>query len=455
MAAEGASSSTPVAGDGDGLPWSLFVVFSLCLSSAIAACVEGRVLAVAVIAALGVTSVLRFFWRRWWRPNSHAPATFHHRCGEKLFVEVLDPLTAPLASNSPKGAAKERAFHELRCADVETPTEDVLLIHGMLTSGRYWQRIAREVASRGYRCIMPDLLGFGRSPWPLASSNYTVASHVAHLAEAVARCSSPDRPLHIVGHSLGGVLALELATELATRHGRKVSSVTLLGTPAFRSAADAAEVLATQCVVRAFLGFPCSTWLLCSAMCQQRWLWASPPLVYLWASLFGYPTAVVEDFFLHSWGAATHSVKHCLLQPTLTSTGRLRKLGTRLLVLHGADDNMAPPQLAHDFAGRFGSSWVGLSGVGHSVITHHEAEHTVALAICRHARGEDVSSLSSYTPPPPDAAKVETCRVRARIGGGGPGADSCGAARRGHCSLCACPFKVLVPRGRPSCEPLV
>jgi len=52
--------------------------------------------------------------------------------------------------------------------------------------------------------IALDLAGHGRSPW---AAPYTFESHAADVARIVAA----DRPVVLLGHSMGGVVALELA----------------------------------------------------------------------------------------------------------------------------------------------------------------------------------------------------------------------------------------------------
>ena len=204
----------------EGAFWVTFVILSLVLITATGVMFTvGGPAGWLLLVTLGATTFARSIWRASHSSSSYAPAAFHHRCGSKLHVETYE-------------------------ADVDSDV--VLLIHGMLASGRYWEHTAAELQAAGYTLIVPDCLGFGRSPWPLDAESYTVSSHVAHLAEALSEALSSHEgggALHIVGHSLGGVFALELCEALHLQGSQRVASVCLLGAPAFHSVAEArAEV---------------------------------------------------------------------------------------------------------------------------------------------------------------------------------------------------------------------
>jgi pimeloyl-ACP methyl ester carboxylesterase len=95
----------------------------------------------------------------------------------------------------------------------------LVLLHGIGSSRASWDPVVPSLAER-FELIAVDLPGFGDSP-PLPSS---VEPHPAALAEAVAGLLDRlgiDRP-HVVGNSLGGWVALELA------HQRPLATLTLL-----------------------------------------------------------------------------------------------------------------------------------------------------------------------------------------------------------------------------------
>jgi pimeloyl-ACP methyl ester carboxylesterase len=99
----------------------------------------------------------------------------------------------------------------------------VLAIHGLGGSGRYWHGLATRL---GGRCtvIAPDLPGFGASDRPAGDvDRATLLDDLDALAASLPR----NAPVHVVGHSLGGVLA----ALWAARAPQRVRSLALASTP--------------------------------------------------------------------------------------------------------------------------------------------------------------------------------------------------------------------------------
>jgi pimeloyl-ACP methyl ester carboxylesterase len=83
-----------------------------------------------------------------------------------------------------------------------------LLIHGFADGEYVWQDLSAELATFS-RTITVDLRGHGRSSWPAAASEYSVDAHLSDMRHLI-REFQPRR-LIMVGHSLGGQIALEMA----------------------------------------------------------------------------------------------------------------------------------------------------------------------------------------------------------------------------------------------------
>jgi pimeloyl-ACP methyl ester carboxylesterase len=99
----------------------------------------------------------------------------------------------------------------------------VVLIHGWPLSGDTFDDAAVALAERGFRAIVPDRRGFGRSDQPWGGYDYdTFADDVA----AVVLEAGVKEPVALVGFSMGGG---EVA-RFITRHGAaQVSHAVLLG----------------------------------------------------------------------------------------------------------------------------------------------------------------------------------------------------------------------------------
>ena len=90
---------------------------------------------------------------------------------------------------------------------------DVLLIHGWISSWRMWARSMSRLAAAGYRATAIDLVGFGESDKP-ADGWYSLDNYTAMLVSVCDQLHL-DRPA-IVGHSMGGTIALDLALNIDT-----------------------------------------------------------------------------------------------------------------------------------------------------------------------------------------------------------------------------------------------
>jgi len=97
--------------------------------------------------------------------------------------------------------------------------QPVLLVHSSASGNRQWRALAADLKDR-YRVLAVNLYGYGKTTvWPGAGSQslYAQAQLVLALAEQL------DRPIHLVGHSFGGAVALRAALLL----GAKVEKLAL------------------------------------------------------------------------------------------------------------------------------------------------------------------------------------------------------------------------------------
>ncbi len=87
----------------------------------------------------------------------------------------------------------------------------LVLLHGLASSSRYWLPYTRLLGGRSL--VLPDLLGFGRSPKPVASE-YSPRAHIAALQAALERLRprGVEPPFDLLGQSAGSLVALLYAT---------------------------------------------------------------------------------------------------------------------------------------------------------------------------------------------------------------------------------------------------
>ena len=103
----------------------------------------------------------------------------------------------------------------------------IVFVHGMGTSAATWDRCAELLADR-FTTVAIDLLGHGESPVPDDPDEYTRDRALSDIDDVLGEFSEPAL---LVGHSLGGYLALAHA---ATRPGSARAIVVLNTGPGFR-----------------------------------------------------------------------------------------------------------------------------------------------------------------------------------------------------------------------------
>lgn len=95
----------------------------------------------------------------------------------------------------------------------------VVLLHGALSDARMWAPIVARLAQAGIAAAAPAMAGF--HPDRFDPATFSGAAHVAALG---AMLEAAGAPVHLVGHSRGGRLALALAAA----HPRLVRSLLLI-----------------------------------------------------------------------------------------------------------------------------------------------------------------------------------------------------------------------------------
>lgn len=103
----------------------------------------------------------------------------------------------------------------------------IVFLHGMGTSAASWSKVAELLGDR-FETVAIDLIGHGDSPVPDDPDEYRRDRVLADIDDVLATLSEP--PV-LVGHSLGGYLALAYA---ATRPGAVRALVVLATGPGYR-----------------------------------------------------------------------------------------------------------------------------------------------------------------------------------------------------------------------------
>lgn len=85
--------------------------------------------------------------------------------------------------------------------------ETVVLLHGKNFNGFYWKDVIAFLSANGFRVVVPDQVGWGASDKPnIHYSFHLLAANTKALLDSLR-----IQKVHVVGHSMGGMLATRFA----------------------------------------------------------------------------------------------------------------------------------------------------------------------------------------------------------------------------------------------------
>ncbi len=296
------------------------------------------------------------------------------RRGSKTLTVALG-IAAALILAVELAARITRATHNRRVASlgdrlhvtVQGTGAPVVFLHGFRGSGRYWDPAIATLASQ-HQIIVIDLLGFGESPWPEASS-YDERDHLEAIHRTLLPIVNGQRAT-MVGHSMGAILA----AEYARRYRDEVSGLIVLNAPMFRSEAEAKTKIKEMSPMAAMFSVQ-RVWarVSCDLVCAFR------PILFKLAPLMepDIPPQVARDSVLHRWESFDGTLRKVVLRSNLEQTLReLRPLP--ITILHGTDDRITDRPRLEEIAAATGATLRFLPG-DHNMFLRDPAGVTRAI----------------------------------------------------------------------------
>jgi haloalkane dehalogenase len=149
------------------------------------------------------------------------------RTPDERFADLPGYDFAPHYADIPSGTGQTLRVHYL---DEGPPDADpVLLMHGEPSWSYLYRHMIGPLVAHGHRVVAPDLVGFGRSDKPTATSDYTYARHIGWMS-ALLFHTLELRNITFFGQDWGGLIGLRLVTAHPERFDRVIVANTGLPT---------------------------------------------------------------------------------------------------------------------------------------------------------------------------------------------------------------------------------
>ena len=224
----------------------------------------------------------------------------------------------------------------------------ILMIAGMWGTGKFWDNYRQFFEKKGYTCVTPTLPGHGddtADPEGFDLGSTGILDYLKFLEDLMGKLKGeeggPEREIHLMGHSMGGLLA----QMLATRH--EVESLILLAPGAPRGFNTLRPT-----IVKSFIGvlWKWGFWKKPNRLSFKKAVYAllnKMPVEQqreIYESLVDESGKVVWEaglWFLHPWDKTTAVDES--------------KINCPVLVVEGAEDPITPPKLARKVARKYGA----------------------------------------------------------------------------------------------------
>ncbi|XP_024396688.1 probable lysophospholipase BODYGUARD 4 isoform X2 [Physcomitrium patens] len=263
----------------------------------------------------------------------------------------------------------------------EDSTNDVIFIHGFLSSSSFWTETVFPLFSENlkstHRLFAVDVLGFGKSPKP-TNCHYSNADHLEMIRKSVIDRYKLKK-YHLVAHSMGCTLALSLAGQDPSA----VRSITLVSPPYYPATSDSQpsvhllKSVAPRKIWPLFaLGPSVMSWyehlgrVVCLVVCKNHAFWEL-------ASAFAFnkilrwrvPQFLIHDFMQHTHNSAWHIFHNTLCSGAYTtkwSMDVLQKTRKPIRIIHGDNDNICPLQCSLDMKNSYSNVYLSvIQGANH------------------------------------------------------------------------------------------
>ena len=233
-------------------------------------------------------------------------------------------------------------------------------VHGLGDHSGLYPTVAEHFTTRGFAVHAPDLRGNGRSPGARGHvDSWDEYREDLRRFVLLLQAEQAGLPLFLLGHSLGGLIALDYAMRYAEGLRGVIASAPPLG----RLGVPAPLLLLGRVVSRVWPGFSLETGMDLSGLARDPAIAAE----------------VLADPLFHRRGSARLSTE---VQATIARVqAGASRFPLPLLVLHGSADRMVPPDGSRAFTARASGrdvTFIEYEGAYHALFADQGRERVLA-----------------------------------------------------------------------------
>lgn len=180
----------------------------------------------------------------------------------------------------------------------------IVFLHGLAASKNFFQQIEKTFSESGAETFSFDLLGFGENKDN--GKDFSLKEHLSHINNEISN-RFPQEKIFLIGHSMGGILALAWAKENKNR----VNKIVLLNTPLFKNKEEAEEIILKSKIGWGYylLHAPAFSRKACNILCQHNLMrffkFLKPQYI---------PDVVFSDYRLHTFKSLSSTFKNIVLE---------------------------------------------------------------------------------------------------------------------------------------------
>jgi pimeloyl-ACP methyl ester carboxylesterase len=179
----------------------------------------------------------------------------------------------------------------------------IVFLHGLAASKNFFEEIERSLWEIGAETLSFDLLGFGENKEK--GRGFSLKEHLSHINNEISY-RFPRGKIVLVGHSMGGILALAWAKENQNR----VSKIVLLNTPLFKNKEEAKQTILKSKTGWGYylLSTPLFSRFACNILCQHNLMhffkFLKPAYI---------PDVIFSDYRLHTFKSLNETFKNIVV----------------------------------------------------------------------------------------------------------------------------------------------